>query len=334
MSRFLEAVLAGTLLASPAFVMPAAADTLGLGREATPDEIAAWDIDIRPDGQGLPPGSGTAEEGEMLYVERCAYCHGDFGEAIDRWPALAGGEDTLDGEDPVKTVGSYWPYLSTVYDYVHRAMPFGEAQSLTDDEVYAITAYILYLNYLVDLDFELSPETFAEVEMPNADGFFMDDREGAEFPAMVREPCMTDCKESVEITMRAAVLDVTPEDAGVTETPEEEAAAEPAPDPELVAAGEKVFRKCQACHQVGEDAQNRVGPHLNDLFGRVAGTIAEFRYSKPMVAAGEDGLVWTEETVAEYLAKPRDYIKGNRMSFAGLRKEEEMEAIIAYLSTY
>jgi cytochrome c len=343
MSKFLKAVLATALLATPA-----AAEKFGLGREATPEEIAAWDIDVRPDGQGLPEGSGTAADGEQLYMERCAYCHGDFGEAIGRWPVLAGGEDTLDSEDPVKTVGSYWPYLSTVYDYVHRAMPFGEAQSLTDDEVYALTAYILYLNFLVDLDYELSKDNFNEVSLPNEDGFFMDNREAAEFPEFVREPCMEGCKDEVEITMRAAVLDVTPEDEGAegdaaTEeeaaegdaATEEEAAAEAeGPDPALVEAGEQVFKKCQACHQVGEDARNRVGPHLNDLFGRVAGSIEDFRYSKPMVEAGEEGLVWTEETLRKYLAKPREYIQGTRMAFAGLREEEELDAITAYLQTY
>jgi len=212
MSKFLKALLATTLLAGPV-----AAEEFGLGREALPEEIAAWDIDVRPDGQGLPEGSGTAEEGEVIYVERCAVCHGDFGEARGRWPVLAGGEDSLDSEDPVKTVGSYWPYLSTVYDYVHRAMPFGEAQSLTADETYALTAYILYLNFLEDLDFELSRDNFAEVSLPNEDGFFMDDREETEFAAFVREPCMEDCKDTVEITKRAAVIDVTPEDAAARE---------------------------------------------------------------------------------------------------------------------
>jgi cytochrome c len=113
--------------------VPAQADRLNLGREATPAEVAAWDIDVRPDGQGLPEGSGDVATGEEVFAERCAFCHGDFGEGVDRWPVLAGGQDTLTEERPVKTIGSYWPYLSTVYDYIYRAMPFGEAQSLTPD---------------------------------------------------------------------------------------------------------------------------------------------------------------------------------------------------------
>jgi hypothetical protein len=140
----------------------------------------------------------------------------------------AGGFGTLDGEDPVKTIGSYWPYLSTVWDYVHRAMPYGAAQSLSDDEVYAITAYLLYLNNVVDDDFVLSNETFAESPMPNEDAFFMDDRDEAELPEFSEEPCMTDCAESIEITMRAAVLDVTPETA--EDDMVEEAAPRPKPE--------------------------------------------------------------------------------------------------------
>ncbi len=196
---------------------PCAEGGLGLGRAALPEEVAAWDIDIRPDGAGLPVGSGDVFTGEEIFTEQCAHCHGDFGEAVGRWPQIAGGFGTLDREDPVKTVGSYWPYLSTVWDYVHRAMPFGYAQSLTDDQVYALTAYILYLNDIVDEDFELSDETFAEVTMPNVENFFMDDRDDAELARFSGEACMENCKDAVEITKRATVLDVTPEDGAEPE---------------------------------------------------------------------------------------------------------------------
>jgi cytochrome c len=184
-----------------------------LGREATSDEIAAWDIDIRPDGQGLPVGRGTVTRGEAIFTESCAVCHGDFGEGRGRWPVLAGGFDTLQAERPVKTIGSYWPYLSTVYDYVRRAMPFGLAHSLSDDGVYAITAYLLYLNDVVtDEDFELSNENFTDIHLPNEGNFIADDREQEAQYANKGEPCMSDCKPGpVEITKRAAVLDVTPE---------------------------------------------------------------------------------------------------------------------------
>ena len=144
---------------------------------ATDDEVAAWNTDVRPDGLGLPEGKGTVNEGMSIYDENCASCHGDFGEAIGRWPVLAGGQGTLQADRPVKTIGSYWPYLSTVYDYIHRAMPFGNAHSLSDDDVYALTAYLLYLNDIVDdEDFELSKANFADVRLPNEDNFVEDDR--------------------------------------------------------------------------------------------------------------------------------------------------------------
>jgi len=184
----------------------------GLGRFATKNELAAWDKDISPDGTGLPVGSGDAIDGEEIFSERCAFCHGDFAEGLDNWPELAGGLDTLADEDPVKTVGSYWPYLSTTWDYVKRSMPFGYAQSLTDDEVYAAVAYILYSNDLIDEDFVLSNESFFDVEMPNANGFIIDDRTTSEAHFWNKQVCMANCKSDVKITMRAAVLDVTPED--------------------------------------------------------------------------------------------------------------------------
>ncbi len=202
-------------LSSCVFLLAAAASAqeagpLGLGRPATPDELAAWDIDVRPDGKGLPEGRGDVLTGEELYTELCAACHGDFGEGTGRLPALAGGEGTLTDEFPVKTVGSFWPYLSTVWDYVHRTMPYGNSQSLSDDEVYALTAYILYLNDLVDEDFELSRENLPAIRLPNEGGFIMDDRAETELPAFSAEPCMENCKGSVEVTARAGALDVTP----------------------------------------------------------------------------------------------------------------------------
>ncbi|SOC03384.1 cytochrome c [Stappia indica] len=192
--------------------MPASAGKLGLGTPATSEEVAGWDIDVRPDGQGLPEGRGTVAEGEAIFSEQCAACHGDFGEGAGRWPVLAGGAGSLSSHDPVKTIGSYWPYLSTVYDYVYRAMPFGNAQSLSPDETYAIVAYLLYLNDVVtDEEFELSKENFSSIKMPNEDGF-IDDTRSEEPMKATAELCMTDCKTDVKITKRARIIDVTPED--------------------------------------------------------------------------------------------------------------------------
>ncbi|MBX2882372.1 MAG: c-type cytochrome [Granulosicoccus sp.] len=185
---------------------------LHLGRVALDEEVLAWDIDIRPDGLGLPPGSGTANDGADIYDAQCAACHGVFGEGEGRWPILAGGFDTLTDDRPEKTIGSYWPYLSTVFDYVKRAMPFGNARSLSDDEVYALSAYLLYLNDLVDEDFELGADNFASIQLPNAENFIPDNRADEPHYQQSSEPCMVDCIEgTATVLQRARVLDVTPD---------------------------------------------------------------------------------------------------------------------------
>ncbi|WP_406645279.1 c-type cytochrome [Aliisedimentitalea scapharcae] len=345
MSKYRNLIISTAALL--ALAAPAQAGKFGLGRAALPEEIAAWDKDVAPDGTGLPAGSGSVEVGEEIFAENCAICHGDFAEGVDNWPKLAGGEGTLADKDPLKTVGSYWPYLSTTWDYVNRSMPFGAAQTMSTDDVYAMVAYILYSNDLVDDDFVLSNENFLDVEMPNAGGFIVDDREMAEKHFWNPEPCMENCKDSVEITMRAMVLDVTPDEGGddaaaVTDEAApavEEAAVEPvvetvALDPELVAKGEKVFKKCKACHQVGEDAKNKTGPILNGIVGHAAGAVDGFKYSKPMKAAAEDGLVWSDAELAAFLTKPKKYMKGTKMSFSGLKKEKDIDAVLAYLKSY
>jgi mono/diheme cytochrome c family protein len=191
----------------------AASKQLGIGREAKPEEIAGWDIDIRPDGQGLPPGKGTVKQGEAIYMQQCAACHGEFGESAGRWPIVAGGAGTLASHDPVKSIGSYWPYASTVIDYIRRAMPFGNAQSLSNDELYAVTAYVLYLNDVIkDESFELNATTFKTIRLPNEPNFRDDDRETAEKALWRKNPCMTNCLPGpAKVTGRARAIDVTPE---------------------------------------------------------------------------------------------------------------------------
>lgn len=192
-------------------IAAAAQDFSTIGRAPTPEEIKTWDIDIRPDGLGLPPGEGTVAQGEEVYAMQCAHCHGDFGFGVSGYPPLVGGtaedlhiQSVRSG--PEKTIGSYWPYASTVFDYIRRAMPFGNAQSLTDDEVYALTAYLLNINGVIDDDVVMNAETLPKVKMPNEDGFVMDDR-----PDVVGTTCMKDCVDEVKITSRAKVLGVTPE---------------------------------------------------------------------------------------------------------------------------
>ena len=347
---------------------PARDGGFGLGREALPEEVAAWDLDVRPDGRGLPEGRGDVWTGEEVFAAKCASCHGEFAEGVGNWPVLAGGFDTLARKDPVKTVGSYWPYLSTVWDYVHRSMPFGEAGTLTADETYAIVAYIIYSNNLVEDDFELSRESFLDVEMYNTEGFIIDDRPEAEYAEWRGEPCMTGCKQEVAVTMRSVFLVETPAEGGTNsvmnharaeELPSFTAdgpsfipAAAPVPQPEapaapvqeaspasddgaaLVAAGEKVFRKCKACHEVGPGASNKSGPQLNGVIGRTIGSVEGFAYSQVFQEARDAGRVWDEAALAEFLADPRGSMKGTRMSFSGLRKAEDQAAIAAYLGSF
>jgi cytochrome c len=189
-----------------------AARNYGIGRAATAEQIAGWDIDIRPDGQGAPPGHGSVKDGEKVYMDKCAACHGEFGESAGRWPQLAQGKGTLASNDPVKTVGSYFPYLSSVFDYIRRAMPFGDVQSLSNDELYAVVAYVLNLNDIVDDKFVLSKETWRQVKMPNQGGFYDDDREKSEKTFWNPNPCMKDCGPPVKITGHAQAVDVTPDE--------------------------------------------------------------------------------------------------------------------------
>ena len=143
-----------------------------LGRVATPEEIASYDIDASPDGQGLPPGSGTAKQGEKVYAQKCLGCHGPKGKDGPVMQ-LVGGNGTIGIEKrPLKTVGSFWPYATSVFAYARRSMPFYNSKSLSNDELYATTAYILYLNGLIGENDVMKAQTLAKVQMPNRDGFF------------------------------------------------------------------------------------------------------------------------------------------------------------------
>jgi cytochrome c len=163
--------LAGGGAAVLAACTPAApAQRLGLGQTPTAEQIRGWDIDVRGDGTGLPAGRGSVAQGRAIYQARCLACHGANGEQGTA-PRLAGGQGTLATQAPVLTVGSYWPYAPTLYDYIRRAMPLDSPQSLTSDEVYAVTAYTLHLNGIVDKDAVLDAASLASIRMPNRDGF-------------------------------------------------------------------------------------------------------------------------------------------------------------------
>ena len=161
--------------------------TYGVGRAPTAEEIKAWDLTIPPDGQGLPPGRGTAVLGKPVFAERCAACHGDNGED-PKYRALVAGRgpftsaelsDNLDwllGGKPVLTIGRFWPYATALWGYINRAQPFDEPGSLTHDQVYAVTAYLLYMNGIIGEADVLDASTLPAVKMPNRDGSVPDSR--------------------------------------------------------------------------------------------------------------------------------------------------------------
>ncbi|HXI31324.1 MAG TPA: cytochrome c [Vicinamibacterales bacterium] len=149
--------------------------TFGVGHAPTAAELKAIDIDIAPDGKGLPPGSGTAAAGRDVYTRRCETCHGPTGKEGPQ-DVLAGGRGSLTTAKPVKTVGSYWPYATTLWDYIRRAMPFDHPGTLTDTEIYSTTAYVLFLNGIVGEQDEVSQRTLPLVQMPNRNGFVADPR--------------------------------------------------------------------------------------------------------------------------------------------------------------
>lgn len=150
----------------------------GFGAPASAEDIAAVDIDAMPDGRGLPPGEGGYEEGEQVYMTQCAACHGQDlgGVAATGGAALVGGRGTLASGKPKKTVESYWPYASTLFDFTKRAMPFHTPGSLTDDQIYAVSAYILAEGNIIGKDKVMNAETLPAVVMPNHDGFIPDPR--------------------------------------------------------------------------------------------------------------------------------------------------------------
>lgn len=143
------------------------------GRSATQGEISLWNIDVGPDGAGLPEGSGTAARGKEVYQQNCEICHGPNGQGgiKDR---LVGGQGTLATNNPIKTVGSYWPYAPTVFDYVRRAMPYTAPGTLSNDDTYALVAYLLSLNGILPADGKVDQRTLPQVVMPNRDGFIPD----------------------------------------------------------------------------------------------------------------------------------------------------------------
>jgi cytochrome c len=150
-----------------------AQESPGLGESVSPDELAALDFVILPNGSGLPPGAGTAATGTMVYQKNCMACHGEGGKGGVN-DALAGGRGSLTSDQPKKTIGSFWPYATTIFDYVRRSMPLPTPGILTNDELYSVTAYLLYINDVIELNTEISAQTLPKVKMPNRDNFVWD----------------------------------------------------------------------------------------------------------------------------------------------------------------
>lgn len=168
------------ILALGLFLMPIGISTAeesryGFGQPATEVDITAWDIDVAPNGVGLPHGRGTVQQGATLYAAKCAACHGPTGTEGPK-DRLVGGQGSLATEHPIKTIGSYWPYATTLYDYIFRAMPFTAPQSLTPDEVYSLVAWLLYQNGIIEKDEVMDARTLPTIRMPNRDGFVADPR--------------------------------------------------------------------------------------------------------------------------------------------------------------
>jgi cytochrome c len=184
----------------------------GYGTPATQEQIDGWNIDVRPDGKGLPPGSGSVSKGADIYADQCAACHGTFGEGEGRYPKLAGGEGTLKAERPEPTVGSYWPFATTLFDYINRAMPFPAPHTLPADDVYALTAYVLNINNIVGNDFVADRNSLPKVKMPNHDNFIWQDPR----PDTFAKECMTNCIDPAKIKIESTAegKDLTPRTVG------------------------------------------------------------------------------------------------------------------------
>jgi mono/diheme cytochrome c family protein len=164
-------LLSAALAVCASAALAAAVAPPKLGRPATADEVAKADISIPPSGEGLPAGSGTVEQGAAVFAQKCQVCHGENGAGTPSGDRLSGGIGTLASDNPIKTVASYWPYATTLFDYIRRAMPVTNPQSLSNEEVYAVTAYILSLDNIVAKDAKLDKDTLAKVQMPNRAGF-------------------------------------------------------------------------------------------------------------------------------------------------------------------
>lgn len=173
MSTLRTVTAVAAALALVAFVSSVRAETPGLGKPISEAELKAWDISVMPDGTGLPPGSGTAAQGQKIFAEKCSACHGDNGKGGPAGGPLAGGAPLTNGIDTPKTLGNFWGYSTTLFDFIRRAMPFNEPRTLAPDEVYALSAYLLSLNKIIGENDTMDAQSLPKVKMPNRDNFII-----------------------------------------------------------------------------------------------------------------------------------------------------------------
>lgn len=291
----------------------------GVGRAATPDEIKAWDIDVRPDFAGLPAGSGTVAEGEVLWEAKCASCHGSFGESNSVFAPLVGGvtnkdletgrSATLASDAPTRTALSMSPTVSTLWDYINRAMPWNAPQSLSTNEVYAALAYLLNLSDIVPADFTLDQDSIREVQkrMPNRNGMVLFpglwDRKGKS--DVIASACMKDCAKTVAISsslpdharnahgnLALQSREWGPVRGANTEVAAGTAATAPIKVAAKAASTASMTRKlaegrgCLACHGL---ANKVVGPGFSDVASRYKGDAGAQKKLETKVKAGGAG---------------------------------------------
>lgn len=292
---------AAVLMAAYVHASPVTSKSVyGFGTSATPEQIAAWNIDVRPDGAGLPVGHGSVEEGQTVYDQKCAVCHGTFGDSGD-YIQIAGGVGSLHGQQPVRTVGSVLPHATTLWDYINRAMPYPNSKSLTANEVYAVTAYLLNLSDIVPAGTTLDEKSLPLLKMPNRDGFttkhgFMT-VQGK--PDIVNRQCMQNCATDVKVSSQLPpnfvaqnygdisnqFRGITMMSAGVEASTNATGEETPAKKNGLTLAQ---ANGCTACHGVD---QKIVGPAFKDVAAKYRGSANALDALAHKVRAGAAG-VW------------------------------------------
>jgi cytochrome c551/c552 len=284
-SEFALLVLAAVLATFTSTAGGAATPKFGFGQPATAAEIAGWDIDVRPDGTGLPPGRGSVSAGQAIYDAKCASCHGTFGES-NSYLQIAGGVGSLGKDPPVRTTGSKLNYATTLWDYINRAMPFAAPKTLSSDEVYALTAYVLNLNDILPADAVLDQKSLPLVKMPNRDGMttahgFMY-REGT--PDTRNVACMTNC--AGEVRVASELPDYARDQHGEIALQSRMFSTLPATPAHLSGLDAARASACTACHGVAEKI---VGPSFRDIAQRYAGDAAAELKLVAKVKAGGSG---------------------------------------------